>query len=169
MRTLGPILAMLIATACADIPDAASRPTPGNPAPEIAGATLAGDSLALSSLQGQPVLLNLWATWCAPCRHEMPYLQEIHERYGPRGLRVVGVNVEGASARGQVEGFTADVGVTYDILLDPRGRSMDDYQAVGLPVTFLVDSAGIIRLSRYGPISEADTAFVRALDALVGT
>lgn len=174
MIRTGSRAALLIAVgaltaACVEIPDAGSRPTQGNPAPEVVGATLAGDSVALSALRGEPVLLNIWATWCAPCRREMPYLQELHERYGPRGLRVVGVTVDGGSARSQVEDFTADVGVDYEIVLDPRGRSMDAFQVVGLPATFLIDSDGIIRLARYGEVTEADTAFHEALDALVGT
>jgi thiol-disulfide isomerase/thioredoxin len=133
----------------------------------VAGATLAGDSLALSDLRGGPVLVNLWATWCPPCREEMPYLQSLHDRFSPLGLRTVAISVDDRSARAQVSSFIADVGVEFDVLLDPRGRSMDVFQVFGLPATFLVDANGVIRLFRIGPVVPADTTFVRGLEALV--
>jgi peroxiredoxin len=141
----------------------------GDVAPDVAGVTLAGDSLALSDLRGQPALVNLWATWCPPCREEMPYLESLHQRLGPRGLRTVGITVDDASARSQVVSFIDDVDVTFDILLDPRGRSMDRYRVIGLPATFLLDADGVIRLLRLGPLQERDTAFTAALEALVGS
>lgn len=172
MRILARACRLLVAVpliACGELGELPSRPAPGNPAPEVAGATLAGDTLTLSELEGSPVLLNLWATWCPPCREEMPYFEELRGAYADSGLRIVGVSVDGRSARDQVVQFTSEVGITYDIVLDPRGRSMDAYQAVGLPATFLIDTAGIIRLARYGPVSEADTAFHRVLDELTGS
>jgi thiol-disulfide isomerase/thioredoxin len=172
---LGPLPSLLLGlllglTACG--PAGAERtgpPRAGNPVPEVAGTTLAGDSLRLSDFAGGPVLVNLWATWCPPCREEMPYLQSLHERFAPQGLRTVAISVDDASARKQVRSFVADAGVTFDVLLDPRGRSMDLFQVIGLPGTFLVDAEGVIRLVRIGPVLPADTAFVRALEALVGT
>lgn len=172
MRLVRPAGGLLLAAslvACGEVGELPPRPTPGNPAPEVAGTTLAGDSLSLSGLEGSPVLLNLWATWCPPCREEMPYFEELYGAYAGMGLRIVGVTVDGRSALDQVVAFTSEVGITYDILLDPRGRSMDAYQVVGLPATFLIDTAGIIRLARYGPVSEADTAFHRMLNELTGT
>lgn len=159
----------LLLGACGMPGDGGGPPRAGSPVPEVAGVTLMGDSLALSSLRGGPVLVNLWATWCPPCREEMPYLQSLHERFGPDGLRTVGISVDDPSARNQVGSFVDQVGVDFDILLDPRGRSMDLFQVFGLPATFLVDGEGVIRLFRIGPVMPTDTAFVRGLEALVGS
>jgi len=75
------------------------RPEVGVAAPAFGGVTLAGDSLRLADLEGGPILLNLWATWCPPCRTEIPFLQSLHEEFGSRGLQVVGVSVDGAGNR----------------------------------------------------------------------
>lgn len=168
MRTPIVVIACALAlTACGSGGERTGPPRNGSPVPEVAGLTLAGDSLALSDLRGSPALVNLWATWCPPCREEMPYLQSLHDRLSPEGLRTVAISVDDPSARRQVGSFIDEVGVDFDILLDPRGRSMDLFQVFGLPATFLVDADGVIRLFRIGPVVPADTAFVRALEALV--
>lgn len=141
-------------------------PAVGDPVPAFTGSRLGGDSLSLREL-GAPALVNLWATWCPPCRHETPFLQELWERYGPRGLRVVGISSDASGARDQVERFIAEAGVTYDIVLDPSGRTMDLFRVVGLPATYLVDAEGRITLARTGPVSETDSAFLGALEALL--
>ncbi len=170
MRRLGATLGLVVVVSalggCRG--EVRGPPGPGDEAPDVVGLTLAGDSLALADLRGRPVLVNLWATWCAPCRRETPYLQSLFERYGPRGLRVVGISEDDASAGARVRDFAADAGVTYDILLDPRARAMDRYQVIGLPATFLLDGDGVIRLARIGQVQESDSTFVLALDALVG-
>lgn len=147
-------------------PDAV-RADPGNPAPDFAAVTLEGDSTRLTAYRGEPVLLNLWATWCAPCRFETPYLQEIHERFHEDGLRVVGVSQDTRSASRDIDAFVEEYGVTYDILHDPSMRVMDAYSAIGLPATFLIDGEGIIRWKRLGPVIEGDPDFEGAVEALL--
>jgi len=151
-----------IASACAtvDLPG----PRLGEPALEYVTTTLEGDSVALSSMQGEAVLLNLWATWCVPCRTETPYLQSIHEEYGDRGLRVVGVSQDVGEAASDIRAFVTQFGVTYTILHDARMRGLDLYQVNGLPGTFLIDREGILRWMQFGPIREGDPAFLQALD-----
>ena len=141
-------------------------PGVGDRVPAFAAATLAGDSVHLEQL-GAPALVNLWATWCGPCRDEMPWLEELHRRYAPQGLRVVGISSDDAGAREAVERFVADVGVTFEIALDPRGVSSDLFRVIGLPASYLIDGAGTIRLVRVGPVSERDTAFVAAIESLL--
>ncbi len=162
---LGAVVA-LAASSCVDA-SSGGPPRNGAPVPDVAGVTLEGDSLSLGDLAGAPVLVNLWATWCPPCREEMPYLQSLHDRMAPMGLRTVAISVDDRSARSQVASFIDEVGVDFDVLLDPRGRSMDVFQVVGLPATFLVDRDGVIRLFRLGPVLPSDTSFVRGLEALV--
>ena len=121
--------------------------------------------MALSDLRGQVVLVNLWATWCGPCRFETPFLQSLYEEYGERGFEIVGISVDDAGFEDGVREFTGEYGVTYTILHDPEMRSMDAFRAVGLPATYLLDRDGTIRLVRIGPVSEEDGEFFDALEA----
>jgi peroxiredoxin len=110
------------------------------------------------------VLLNLWATCCAPCRRETPFLQTVHERYGSRGLQVVGVTTDTRAAVDDVHAFLDEFGVTYQVLHDPEARSMDLFSAIGLPATYLIGSDGVILWAHLGEVREGDEAFTRALE-----
>lgn len=134
------------------------------PAREYAATTLAGDTVSLESLRGTVVLLNLWATWCTPCRLETPYLQAVYEENRDRGFEIVGISMDTGDAADDVAMFVDEYAVTYTILHDPRMRGMELYQVLGLPATFLIDREGILRWMRYGPIPEDDPAFLQALE-----
>mgnify|MGYP006171612107 CR=1 FL=1 len=94
-------------------------PEVGSLAPEYSAVTMAGDSASIAQHQGEVVLLNVWATWCLPCREEIPALQRLHERFGEQGLRVVGVSVDAPGEQASVRDFAESFGVSYDIWLDP--------------------------------------------------
>lgn len=137
----------------------------GGKAPGYAAVSLEGDSVALASFRGSPVLLNVWATWCAPCRKEMPDLQRLHERYEPHGLRVVGVSIDAAGADAAVRDFLAEYGITYTILRDPDDRISSILQSPGVPVTLLIDAEGTVRWRHLGPVSAEDPGLVAAIEA----
>ncbi|MGH7477527.1 MAG: TlpA disulfide reductase family protein [Longimicrobiales bacterium] len=126
---------------------------PGSIAPAYAATTLDGDTLGLESLRGRVVLLNVWATWCTPCRTEMPSLERLYTELHGRGLDVVAVSVDAPPGRigafgqagARVAPFVAQLALTFPILLDPHGRVLDDFGVVGLPTTFIIDRRGIIR------------------------
>lgn len=160
-------LAGALAACSGAMEDGPRRPTTGEEAPPYAAATLEGDTVSLESLRGSVVLLNFWATWCAPCRYETPFLQSLAEEHEAEGLRVVGVSMDTGDANELIREFMDEYGVTYTILADPQMRGMDAYQILGLPGTFLIDRDGTLRWMRYGPVSEGDQTFQRALaDAL---
>ena len=142
----------------------ADWPVVGAEAPAYGGATLAGDSVSLAGLRGQVVLLNLWATWCAPCRHETPFLEALFQARKAEGLTIVGVSMDTRDARNQVVEFVEEFGVTYPILLDPQMRGMDAYRVLGLPASFLIDRDGVLRWMRFGPVAENDQDFLSALE-----
>lgn len=132
----------------------------------FAAPTLKGDTVTVADLRGSPVLINLWATWCPPCREEIPYLQSLHESHPD--LQVVGVSVDDRGALGAVRQYLSGQGVTYTVLLDPGMRSLDLFGVPGLPATFLVDPSGAVTFARIGPVMEGDAPFERALEELLG-
>ena len=157
-------LALLASTTVACAASEAGPPRVGEPAHEYAATTLDGDTVSLSSLRGQVVLLNLWATWCAPCRAETPYLQSIYEERRDEGFTIVGISMDTGNASDDIAMFVDEYEVGYTILHDPRMLGMELYQVLGLPATFLIDREGILRWMRYGPIPEGDPDFLRALE-----
>lgn len=161
--TAGTAIALLL-LGCSGEPD---RLEPGAPAPAYQAVTLAGDTVALRDYRGQPVVLNVWATWCGPCRFEMPFLQSLHETHGRRGLQVVGVSVDQRGSEEAVRDFLDEFDVTYDILRDPSMAAMDAFYILGLPATFILDREGRIRLIRHGPVGEGDQAFLGAVRELL--
>ena len=133
-------------------------------APSYAAVTLEGDSITLASLRGAPVLLNVWATWCAPCRQEIPELQAVHEEYGPRGLRVIGVTVDSRSALPDVHAFVEELGMTYDVWWDPGQGAINAFEAVGVPLTVLIGSEGRILWRHLGVVRPGDPALREAVE-----
>ena len=115
--------------------------------------TLAGETVTLGGFEGEPVLLNVWATWCPPCVREMPALQRVHERFSAEGLRIIGVSVDAEPGMinawgrpgGDIRKFGQQHGLTFDILWDPSGNLETAYALPGLPTTFLIDRKGRIR------------------------
>lgn len=120
--------------------------------PEYWAPTLDGEPVALSSLAGEVVFLNVWATWCPPCRREMPSLQALHERFADQGLRVVGVSIDAAGREDEIRAFLEEVGVTYTILHDPEERIGDVMPIVGIPHTFLIGRDGTFLRQWFGEI-----------------
>lgn len=156
-RAMAGVLAALCATLLAgcEANGAGGGVAIGEPVPAYAAPTLEGDSLALADLQGSPVLLNLWATWCGPCREEMPDLQALHEDYRAAGLRVVGVSIDQASAGGAVRTFLDEHAITFTVLHDPQGRITRMFRTVGVPETFLIGADGRLVARWIGPIDPA--------------
>lgn len=114
-----------------------------------------GEPVSLAGLAGRPVLLNLWATWCLPCLAEMPELAELHERYGPDGLVVVGLSVDEAEKLDQVRSFVADNRIPFTIWLDPEMVVHRALRVRSMPATFVIDREGRI-VWRRNAVIEAD-------------
>jgi cytochrome c biogenesis protein CcmG/thiol:disulfide interchange protein DsbE len=148
----------------------------GSRAPDYTVLTLHGEEVDLSSYQGDVVLLNLWATWCAPCVREMPALQRLHEELGDDGLRIVAVSVDGpASALNPLGQFGSDVrafierfGLTFTVLHDPTGKIQRVYQSRGLPTTYIIDRTGRIQRKEYGAKAWDEPAFADHIRSLLG-
>jgi peroxiredoxin len=125
----------------------------GNPAPPFRLIDLKGDSVDLKSLTSKgAVLVNFWASWCAPCKEEVPLLNELHRKYRDRGIMVVGVSVEEGPA--VVEAFKRRHAIDYPVLLDSDGAVSRRYGLIGMPMTVVVDRAGVVALQKYGIVDE---------------
>ncbi len=98
--------------------------------------------------KGQVLLINVWATWCVPCRTEMPSIEKLYRDYGPQGLKVVAISVDEPGSEQQVRAFAKDFHLTFEILYDPQNRISDDYGIEGLPETIIVGRDGLIRKIR---------------------
>jgi cytochrome c biogenesis protein CcmG/thiol:disulfide interchange protein DsbE len=154
-----------IAAACSGKPAPA---TIGTAAPVYSAAGLPGkDSVRLASLRGSVVLLNVWATWCIPCRREIPELEALHQQYSARGLRVVGVSVDDEGADSDVADFMQNFGMRYTVARDASDRVSEIFAIPGVPASFLIDRTGVIRWRHLGPFKSSDADFLKALQKLL--
>jgi cytochrome c biogenesis protein CcmG/thiol:disulfide interchange protein DsbE len=131
--------------------------------PVFEAVSIDGGEVSLASLRGEAVLLNVWATWCAPCREEIPYLAELHATEGANGLRVIGVSIDAARDRGKVAEQAPQLGITYDIWLDPEERIAGVMRYAGVPASMLLDRDGVVRWKHVGVLRATTPGFSEAL------
>lgn len=124
----------------------------GDYAPDFSLETLEGDEVSLSDYRGQQVMINFWATWCPPCRAEMPDMQEVYESHD---IEILAINLtETETSIGQVETFTEDFGLTFPILLDHEIEVADLYEIQPIPSSFLIDSEGRVQSIAFGALNK---------------
>jgi peroxiredoxin len=104
------------------------------------------------------VLLNIWATWCAPCRVEMPSIERLYRELGPRGLAVVAVSIDDPDTDDAIRDFARELGLTFEILHDAPGAIQRAYQTTGVPETFVIGPDGVIRKKVIGAADWASAA-----------
>lgn len=125
----------------------------GMAVPPLQALDLQGKTWRLADLQGRAVLLNFWATWCPPCRAEMPSLQQLAEIYGPEQLQVLALNV--AEGPRRINQYLQSSGLNLTVLLDPRSEIARAWGANALPTTYLIDSEGRLRYRLRGEVDWA--------------
>ncbi|RME90949.1 MAG: TlpA family protein disulfide reductase [Anaerolineae bacterium] len=121
------------------------------PAPDLSLTDLQGNPVTLADYRGQIVLVNLWATWCPPCRAEMPVLQSYYEAHQEEGFVIIAINDGDPEA--DVTTFAESYGLTFPVWLDPEYRAERSFQTMSLPSSFVIDRQGIVRLAWTGAIS----------------
>ena len=141
----------------------------GDAAPVFTVATLGGDSVRVGGSARKPVtLVNVWATWCGPCKAEFPELQTLHTTYGPRGLRVVAISID-TDGDAEVAASAKAMGATFIIGRDPADQVRGQFAAVGIPESWLISADGRLLWRHSGAIPAGDPAVRAAIDAaLVG-
>jgi len=122
----------------------------GKPAPEFSLADLRGNAVRLANLKGRVVFINVWATWCEPCRQEMPSMQALYEKLTGPDFEMLGVSAD-QSGRDVVEGFVKSHALTFPVLPDPDLQIADRYRVTGYPETFVIDRNGTIVAHEIGP------------------
>jgi peroxiredoxin len=133
-----------------------SAPQAGFTAPDFTLKTPDGEGYRLSELKGNAVLVNLWATWCPPCRAEMPAIEKMYQEYKDQGLVVLAVNMTYQDDPANVSPFIQEYGLTFPVLLEETGNVGTAYQLRSLPSTYFINRAGIIQeVVIGGPVSEA--------------
>lgn len=160
----GGLLALALMSGCgAEGPP--RPPAVGDEVPAYGAVSLGSDSTSLEALRGQVVLLNVWATWCPPCREEIPVLQALHEEHSGDGLQVVGVSVDAAGEGDAVRRFAENFGVTFDIWLDPQERVSSTFRVTGVPTTLLIGRDGRLLWRHLGPVRGDDPAMLAEIEA----
>jgi len=139
---LGLIFSVLAATSLA------SSGLVGQPAPDFALKSANGDNLRLSEFRGDVVMINFWATWCGPCRQEMPLLDELYSTYQRVGFNLLGVNIDDDS--GKAMNMIAELGVSFPVLFDTRKEVSKLYAVDAMPATIIVDRDGRVRHVHHG-------------------
>src|SRR5690242_18359802 len=118
----------------------------GTRAPDFTATDLAsGATRTLADYRGKVVLLNVWATWCEPCKVEMPSMEELYRAYGPRGVHIVAVSIDDAVPDDSIRAYAKNLGLTFEILHDPTHEIERAYQTTGYPESFVIDRGGTIR------------------------
>ena len=147
----------------------AERPSAGvgDRMPPYAAKLLDGAPYELASEKGNVVLVNVWATWCLPCRAEIPELQKLHDEYAKRGFKVVGISVDEGDVA-EVKKFVAEQKMTYPVGLDPDGRIANLLQTMVLPTSVLVDRNGTIVWRHTGALAPSDVKLTSAIVAALG-
>ena len=155
---------LLVAIAgCAGSGEPPARVEVGLEAPSYAARDLKGDSVSLALLRGKPVLLNVWATWCLPCKEEIPYLEKLHAEHAAQGLQIVGVSIDARGDEEKIESFARDFRMTYPIWRDPDERVNTRFLAIGVPSTYLIDRDGVLRWKHLGTLRPTSAGFQAAL------
>lgn len=125
----------------------------GDLAPDFSLETLAGEKVNLSDYRGKVIFLNFWATWCPPCKAEMPHMQSFYDEYSDQA-EILAVNITSDDSVGAVEKFRKQYNITFPILLDVEGEQSEKFATITIPTTYLIDENGIIKQRLVGPMSE---------------
>ena len=123
------------------------------------------ETVSLSSLKGQTVIVNFWASWCKPCRKEIPELNVIYDKYKARGFSIVGINID--KEKPNAELFMERIPIQYTVAFDPDMKTIDEYKARGMPSSFIIDKNGMVREIVYGFSEEKKALIESSITALL--
>ena len=120
----------------------------GRPAPDFQLSSFGGEPMTLGEHRGDVVMINFWATWCGPCRQEMPILDELYTRYERAGFKLLGINIDDEPARAKA--MLKELGVSFPVLFDDAKEVSELYAVQAMPVSVMIDRDGIVRYTHHG-------------------
>jgi len=165
MKTTTRLLVLTALTAVATLSAAAATLQTGAAAPAFQLNSNSGKPLALADFRGQIVLLNFWASWCGPCRQEMPILEQLNRQYHAKGVTLLGINVEPDSAA--AVSWLKATPVTFPILFDTDSKVSNLYEVAGMPNTVIIDRKGQVRYIHRGYSAGAENDYLNQIRALI--
>ncbi len=161
-QSLRTALGLVLVAASAAVPAAL---TPASPAPDFTLARMGGPNVRLQEQRGQVVMVNFWATWCAPCREEMPHLERLYQKYRASGFVLLGVNVDDDVGNAVV--LAQKLGVKFPVLLDTDKKVSRLYQLSSMPSTVLIDRDGLVRHVHRGYQSGYENTYEKIIRELL--
>jgi thiol-disulfide isomerase/thioredoxin len=135
------------------------------PAPDFTLKSRSGENIKLSELRGEVVMINFWASWCAPCRQEMPLLEELYKKYSDLGFTLLAVNVEEDSSKADI--LLRDIPVTFPVLYDNTNKVTKLYKVVAMPSTIIVDRNGNMRYLHRGYLPGYEEEYKKQVSELI--
>jgi peroxiredoxin len=141
----------------------------GMPAPDFELPDLEGRPVSLADQRGSVVFINLWATWCAPCRKEAPALERLYRELKEQGFEILAISIDDEEDEASVEAFRDEFALSFPILRDPERRAYAAYQATGVPETYVVDAEGLLSERFVGPRSWDEPRYARAVERLLAS
>jgi peroxiredoxin len=155
-----------VAAACMCVPMLSHAVAVSDVAPDFTLKSVDGTNTRLKEFRGQVVLINFWASWCGPCRQEMPLLERIDERYKGAGFTVLGVNVEGKP--GPAKEVASKAGVSFPVLVDENQKVSELYDLESMPSSIVVDRDGVVRYVHKGYKPGDETKYLEVVKKLIG-
>ena len=136
-------------------------------APDFTLKSLQGENLRLDEYKGQVVLINFWATWCGPCRQELPLLDRLHQRYQDAGFAGLGINAEGVEKADEAQAMVSKAGVTFPVLVDEGQQVSELYALEAMPTSVVVDRDGVVRYVHLGYKPGDESKYLEVVKQLI--
>lgn len=136
-------------------PQIETKPEIGFLAPDFNLATLDGQSVRLEDLRGRPVVISYWATWCVPCKKELPILEQLSQEYASTGIQIITIDAIEQDNLDNVHGLVGELGLTLPVLLDQQNQFQSSYKQLFFPTSYFIDANGVIRWIKLGDAPEA--------------
>ncbi|MGD8429473.1 MAG: TlpA disulfide reductase family protein [Ectothiorhodospiraceae bacterium] len=165
MTVRGIALRALVTVALCTVIGLASAAEKSYPAPDFTLKSNSGENVRLAELRGQVVLVNFWASWCGPCRQEMPALDALHKRYKSLGFTVLGVNIDERQAA--AEELLSDIPVSFPVVFDGNSKVSEAYDVSAMPSTFIVDRDGNVRYVHKGYVPGDEDKYQNVVRELI--
>lgn len=165
MKRINALRVVALAAAAWLLPLPAVAVEAGDAAPAFSLPTAKGEPLALDRLRGKVVYVDFWASWCGPCRRSFPWMNEMQQKYGAKGLVVVGINVD--KKRGDADKFLAQIPAAFAIAFDEAGTTPSAFGVKGMPSSYLIDASGKVVYVERGFLDEHRAELEQRVASLV--